>query len=230
MNRTTLTTAVIAACVASLCVLAWATLLAPGTVNAAPDPAPKAATKPIRIAIVNLEEISRSTPLYSRLRSEWEEARADIKSYHAKLQRQHDTTLQRIENGGGAHADEDDLVKDRVRLQALRETLKAAKEEGDKYLNALIADFQKQVLTEVMINVRRYMRQEGYAILLQDYNVEDDPADFMSGDPYAQSLLAKPVLDAPGSLDGSNVFVTDITQEMIAAMKSGGVPEDPDDG
>ena len=230
MNRDSLATAAIAACVAALSTLAWTTLFTPGTVNAAPDPAPQAPPRTMRVALVNLEEVSRNTPLFRRLRSEWDDAQADIKSYNNKLQREYDARLRRIEAGGGPFADEDDVLTERVELQAIKETQKAAKEEGEKYLDALLSDFQKQVLQEVMVNLKRYIRQNGYDIALQDYSVETGEVDFFSAGEYAQSLMSKPVLDAPGALDGSNVFVTDITQEMVTAMQKGGVPEDPDDG
>lgn len=229
MNRNMIATAVIAACVAALCTLAWSTLFAPGTVQAAPDPAPKAKPQVMRVALANLEAISRNSPKFKALKREWDVAQAEMKQQYNEWQEDYDSTYQQLQRAKLKN-DQELVMELRVHLQATDQTMKACEEEGKKYLSALLSQFQTEVLREVMLNLERYVRQKGFDIVLQDYTLELTDEDFFGAGEYAQTMMSKPVLSAPGALDGKNLFVTDITQELITAMQKGGVPEDPDDG
>jgi hypothetical protein len=91
----------------------------------------------------------------------------------------------------------------------------------------MLGAFQGEVLQDVLVNLRRYARQQGFRLVLQDYDVDAESADFFSGQAFAQSLMSKPVLDAPYALEGDK-HVTDITDVMIKFMRAGGVPENDD--
>jgi hypothetical protein len=223
MNRTTLgllaISALFSSIVASVSTLVALGLTSPQPVQAAPD------KKELRIAIVNLEAVARATPKFARCKIEWDAAQDELKRQTQKMKRDYKLTLEKIQRAL-ARNPEADVLELRVELQSIEQLMKVAEEEHRMYLGALLAEYQKLVLVDVYANLQRYVRQEGYNLVLQDYENAVD-ADFFSGAAYAQSMMSKPVLDAPWALDG-DPHVTDITAVMIKFMRAGGVPEKDD--
>jgi Skp family chaperone for outer membrane proteins len=195
-------------------------LASPQPVQAAPD------HKELRIAIVNLETLCRATPKFKACKMDWDDAQAELAAWNKSLERDYKRKVNEIQRSLIADPDADvlDLL---VEAQALEEMLKAAKEEQSEYLGALLAQYQQEVIEDVYANLQRYVRQQGYNLVLQDYDTAAPDADFFSGEAYAQSMMSKAVLDAPWALDG-DPHVTDITPVMIKFMRAGGVPEKDD--
>lgn len=217
MFRNCLGAAAVAAIVATLCTLVGSRLVTPAPVNAAPQT--------MRVAVVNLEKVARASRTFQKLSAKWEVAQQDMQAYLQKLDEEYDTKLKEL----GRTRDDEERMQLRIELQALEETSATAKEEQQKYLAALLSMYQQEVLREVLENLRRYVRQNGFNLVLQNYDVEEEHSDFFNSGAYAQKLMSQVVLDAPGASVGDNVFVTDITNDMAAAMKKGGVPEQPKD-
>jgi Skp family chaperone for outer membrane proteins len=221
MNRTTLGLLAVSTLFSSI-FATGGTLLVLGLVS--PEPVQAApAKKELRIAIVNLEQICRSTPKFKALKKDWDETQSEFKAWNEELERDYDSKADEIERSRAAN---DEALGLRVELQAIEQAMKVAREEQEQYLAALMAYYQKEVIEEIYVNLQRYVRQEGYNLVLQDYENAVD-ADFFSGAAYAQSMMSKPVLDAPWALDG-DPHVTDITAVMIKFMRAGGVPEKDD--
>jgi Skp family chaperone for outer membrane proteins len=225
MNRKNLGLFLLATCVSSL-MAAGVTLLAlhlssPQTVQAAPP------HDELRIAIVNLERVSRSTPRFRKLKVEWDAVQLEFDEQNEADEAEYRLLVAEIAKARLADPD-DPQIELRSMAQAQEEMIKAARKEQEEYLAALLAEFQRIVLLEVMENVRRHSRQQGFRLVLQDYDdVSGEDADFFSGSGFAQSLMSKPVLDAPYALEGDK-HVTDITDVMIKFMRDGGVPEKKD--
>jgi hypothetical protein len=116
---------------------------------------------------------------------------------------------------------EDNQLAARSELQALEQAMKVAKEEQQQYLGALLAQYQKEVLQEVMTVLEKFVAKHTYDIVIQDYEDAATDADFFSGAAYAQSLMSKPVLTAPGMKEKKNPYVTDITDAIIELVKGG---------
>jgi Skp family chaperone for outer membrane proteins len=206
-----------AAVVGTLLVLG---LASPQPVQAAPD------KKELHIALVNLERICRSTPKFKALKKNWDDTQSEFKEWNEELDRDYKLKFDEIKRIRVANPD-DEMLGLRVELQAIEQALKAAREEQEQYLASLLAYHQKEVIEDVYTNLQRYVRQEGYNLVLQDYENANENADFFSGAAYAQSMMSRPVLDAPWALDG-DPHVTDITAVMIKFMRAGGVPEKED--
>jgi hypothetical protein len=224
MNRKTFGLLALTTCLSSL-VAAGVTLLAlnlgsPQAVQAAPP------HDELRIAIVNLERVSRSTPRFQALKREWDIAQAEFKQANKEDEAEHRQLVAAI-NGARAVDPDDPLLELRARAQGLEQMLEVAREEQKNYLAAMLNAFQREVLVDVLVNLRRYARQQGFRLVLQDYDDSAEYADFFSGDAFAQSVMSKPVLDAPYALEGDK-HVTDITDVMIKFMRAGGVPEEKD--
>ncbi|MCB9932144.1 MAG: OmpH family outer membrane protein [Planctomycetes bacterium] len=217
MSLNSLGAAAVAAIIATLCTLVCSSLAAPAPVSAAPET--------MRVAVVNLEQVARASRTFQQRKIKWEDAQQESKNYLQELKHEYDSKLREL----GRTNDEPERMQLRVELQALEEAKSAASEEQQKYLAALLSMYQQEVLSEVLENLRRYVRQKGFNLVLQNYDVDEEYNDFFSGGAYAQSLMSQIVLDAPGAATGDNVFVTDITADMAAAMKKGGVPENPKD-
>ena len=181
--------------------------------------APPRATVPIRIALVNLEEASRQSKVFKKLKLDWDDAQKELKAQAEKYQQAYEKKYQDIQRARMAGSDEDEILTMRVEFQALEQTMKAAEEEGKKYLSALLSQFQKEVLVVVMDEIDKFCKIEGYDLVLQDYTVESEDADFFSGGAYAQSLMSKPVLMAPGMDKKANSYVIDITQAIVDKVK-----------
>lgn len=178
----------------------------------------------LRIAVVNLERVSRSSPRFQTLKKEWDAAQAELKLANAGDEAKYKELVAAIQRGY-IEDPEDSQLWLRSEAQAIEQKLEIARKEHEEYLETLLSLFQGEVLADVLVNVRRYARQQGFRLVLQDYDVTGDEADFFSG--FAQSIMSKPVLDAPYALEGDK-HVTDITQVMITFMRAGGVPEKKD--
>jgi len=189
----------------------------PEAVHAQANPRAK---EGIRIAIVNLEEVSRQSKLFKALKIEWETAQEDLKKQNAKLERDYETKLAEIKQARLID-DETKLLTLRVEAQSIQEAMKVAQEEQKAYLGSLLAHYQKEVLKEVMEKMAEYVSKQGYDIVLQDYDVNPGDADYFAGGAYASSLMSKPVLLAPGVEANKNLYVTDITKAMIAIVGGG---------
>jgi hypothetical protein len=167
----------------------------------------------IRIALFNLEKAARRSNLFKARKLEWDDAQAALKEQNDKMERDYKAKIAEIKRANMANPD-DNLLILRVEAQAIEQALKAAKEEQQQYLGALLAQYQKEVLIDVMEKLDKYVRLQGYDIVLQDYEDADADADFFSGAAYAQSLMSKPVLLAPGIDLKKNPYVTDITDAI----------------
>lgn len=182
------------------------------TVHAAPERAKAGA---VRIAVINLEQASRESRKFKELKILWEAAQEELKKQNQKMEQDYNAKLAELRRAGT----EDEKMALRVELKSFQEAQKVSQEEQQKYLGALLAQYQTDVLRHVMEEMDKFVRKEGYDIVLQDYDVEAADADFFSGGAYAQSLMSKPVLLTPGTKDKKNAYVVDITQEIINLVK-----------
>lgn len=227
MNRLTLMFVAVAAAVSGI-VTSLCTVVVLGTAQPEPVQATEDSKKPIRVAVVDLEQVSRSSPQFERKRARWEAAQEDIRGQAENLRLQYDRAVMRYQSTLQAGGDRLDLTLLSVEVKALEETMKAAREEQAEYLQALLNGYQAEVLQEVLENVRRYARQAGYQLVLQDYTLGSPDEGSFGGSDYTETLMSKPVVDAPGIETGENTHVTDITKIMINHMRKGGVPEKDD--
>lgn len=225
MNRAMLTVAVtaalIAAVTASLCTLVAIKYAQPEVVQAAPQPRPG-----MQVATVNLEELARLSRSYAVRSKDWELIRNDLAEQN---KRSHDKYLHYKHDldallDAGVSLNDDRVLDLLVELQAREEAAKAAKTEQRQYLAALLDEYQKEVLEEVLAGVKRYARENGFDLVLQTYSISEAP-DFFADGTFVQRLMSQTVLDAPGAEDLSNAHVTDITDKMISFMQNGGIPE-----
>lgn len=182
------------------------------TVHAVPERAKGGA---VRIAVINLEQASRESRKFKELKILWEAAQEELKKQNQKMEQDYNAKLAELRRAGT----EDEKMALRVELKSFQEAQKVSQEEQQKYLGALLAQYQTDVLRHVMEEMDKFVRKEGYDIVLQDYDVEAADADFFSGGAYAQSLMSKPVLLTPGTKDKKNAYVVDITQEIINLVK-----------
>ncbi|MCA8911653.1 MAG: OmpH family outer membrane protein [Planctomycetes bacterium] len=188
------------------------------TKDAEPVHAAKARSKDggIRVALLNLEEASRQSKKFKERKNDWDAAQKDLKEQGEKLKSSYDA--KRAE-AAREHANGHDTLDLKVELQSIEEAVKAFQDESKNYLAALLNQYQTEVLREVIKAVEAFAALEGYDIVVQDYTVNAEDADFFSGGAYAQSMMSKPVLAAPGMLTNKNAYVTDITQAIIDKLK-----------
>ena len=181
----------------------------PETVEAA-KPREKEA---VRIAVINLEEASRQSKWFKALRIDWEHAQSDIKRQAEDMKAEYDAKVEEYQRARLRGDEAGELLTLGVEIKALEEAQKAAREEQTGYLQALLNQYQKDVLQRVMEEIEMFVKLEGYDIVLQDYTLEAAEAGFFQDNVYAQTLMSKPVLHVPGGVNNS--YVTDITQSII---------------
>ncbi|MBZ0137397.1 MAG: hypothetical protein K8I27_13605 [Planctomycetes bacterium] len=188
------------------------------------EPAPVEAAKPrattaVRIAVINLEEASRQSKWFGALKIDWENAQDDIKRQNEKMKADYSTMRDEYQRARLRGDDPDDLLSKVAEIKAMEEAQKAAMEVQKGYLQALLNQYQKDVLKKVMDELVKFVQLEGYDIVLQDYTLETEEVGFFTGGVYSQTLMSKPVLHAPGLKANTNAYVTDITQAIIDRIK-----------
>lgn len=179
---------------------------------------PRSTEGGIRVALLNLEKASRESKKFKTLKGDWERAQKDLKESNQRMKDSYDKKRAEV-NRLRVSGDEEKLLDLKVELQSIEEAMKAAQEEQKQYLGSLLNQYQTDVLLEVIETVEKYAAREGYDIVIQDYTVNAEDADFFTGGAYAQSMMSKPVLAAPSMVDNKNAYVTDITQAIIDKLK-----------
>jgi Skp family chaperone for outer membrane proteins len=176
------------------------------------------ASEGIRIALLNLEEAARRSPKFAEHQRSWDRARAELQQQRDEKRAALQRTQRELQRARLEGASEDSLTFLEVELKATQETLKLMAERQEMYLAALLTKYQSEVLREVMAMVETYTQRQGYDIVLQDYTVETGGEGFFAGGGYAQTMINKPVLYAPGIRRNRNAYVTDITDAIVQQM------------
>jgi len=208
--------AALTAVIATVCTLAAVHFTQPEVVQA--QKPERAGTQ---IALVNLELLSRRSPLFAKDRDKWVKAKAQLDEHRKSLEDKYEELKAKVRRS----ADSEDLLMLKVELQSYEESIKACRQQHQDYLAALLDQYQREVLADVMTNVKRYADQQGFDLVLQTYSLGSADPEFFSGGSYAQDLMSQAALYAPGAADGQNAHVVDITDTMIGFMRDGGVPE-----
>ncbi|MBK9973403.1 MAG: OmpH family outer membrane protein [Planctomycetes bacterium] len=186
--------------------------------------APKAADAQVtqkpdfKIALLDLERVSRASKKFRELKVEWEAVQAKLKSENDKTVNEFESLknkLRRAQNEG----ETEQAMGLRNEATAMEESMKAIKEVQKNYLSELIEQYQKQVLDEVLAAAESYCTTRGYHLVLQDYEVKKSDSELFAGGSYSERLLNKPVLFAPGVIAKTNPYVTDITEAVEALVK-----------
>jgi hypothetical protein len=195
--------------------------------TAQPEPVraqPVRAKEGIRIALINLEKTARQSSWFRVRKIEWDAAQEQLKQQNAKMELEYKEKVAEIQKAA-LDSPEDSQLALRSEAQAIEQALKVAKEEQQQYLGALLAQYQKEVLQSVMAELDKFVAKQGYDLVIQDYDDAAADADFFSGAAYAQSLMSKPVLAAPGMIEKRNAYVTDITDAIIQIVKNAPVDD-----
>jgi Skp family chaperone for outer membrane proteins len=176
-------------------------------------------TKPIRIAVVDLERAGRESAIFNERRQQWDRMTGDFDKANQKIEddiRRLEIELLRARREGLR----EDMESLRLEITSLEETLELRKRLQHETLASLLRKYQNEVVEKVMEEIRAYTEREQFHLVLQDYTTADsDDADFFAGGSVAQTYLSKPVLHAPGMRAGENPYVVDITQTIIQRMR-----------
>jgi Skp family chaperone for outer membrane proteins len=178
---------------------------------------PQRAERGIRIALVNLEEVARRSPMFADRKLRWDRHQKALEDERKRIDDDINVKEAELRRARADNRSEDELLQLRVELEVLKRHRERAVEDHQFHMSLLLSKYQKEVLQYVRPEIERYAQLQKYDIVLQDYSVEDAEGLF-SGDAYAQTLINKPVLYAPGVIDNSNPYVTDITEAIINRM------------
>lgn len=174
----------------------------------------------IRVAVVNLEEVSRQSRLFKERKIDWDRAQGEVASQNQKLEDEYRQAVEQVMRARLRGDGPDVIMPLQVEAKALEEAYKAGVQEGKSYLRALLNEYQKEVLEYVMDELRLFVNLSGYDVVFQDYSVDAEDAGFFEGGVYAQTLLSKSILYHPEAANRPNQYITDVTQVMIERVKS----------
>ncbi|MBK8207718.1 MAG: hypothetical protein IPK87_13160 [Planctomycetes bacterium] len=173
----------------------------------------------IRIALINLEEASRQSKKFRELKSNWDEVQRELEVERTKAETAYRNKAMEVQRARLENRGQEEITPLQVEQQTLKEVLDIMKKQQEVYLSSLLAQYQKAVLVEVMVVIENFAKLQKYDVVVQDYTVDAGDSDFFAGGAYAQTLINKPVLFAPGTVNNNNPYVTDITKAIIQLVQ-----------
>ena len=147
MHRSMLSVASVAALtavIATVCTLAAVHFTQPEVVQA--QKPERAGTQ---IALVNLELLSRRSPLFAKDRDKWVKAKAQLDEHRKSLEDKYEELKAKVRRS----ADSEDLLMLKVELQSYEESIKACRQQHQDYLAALLDELQRETQSRVGLRV-----------------------------------------------------------------------------
>lgn len=171
-----------------------------------------------KIALLDMERVSRSSKRFRELKVEWEAVQTKLKSENDKTMGEFESLKNKLRRAQ-SEGETEQAMGLRNEAAAMEESMKAIKEVQKTYLSELIEQYQKEVLDVVLAAADSYCTTRGYHLVLQDYEVKKSDSELFAGGTYSERLLNKPVLLTPGVIAKTNPYVTDITEAIEALVK-----------
>lgn len=175
----------------------------------------EAQVNPLKVGLLDLETVCRKSKKFLALKVDWEKARAQEKGIAEQMKSEYDGKKAKLRQVR-ADSGEADILK--AELAALEQNIDATQKVQKEYLSRLLEEYQKQVLDDVCAKAEAWCLTNGYHLVLQDYRAELSDSDMFTGSAYAERMLNKPVLFAPGVAGKNNAYVTDITEAILALV------------
>jgi Skp family chaperone for outer membrane proteins len=186
------------------------------------EPVSAQAPPPLKIALLDLEKTCRASKKFSEMNKQWEEAIKRDRAERVRLMEELNDKKAKLRALEKSPTNTEDIDSLRPDIAAMEQYIEWYKKSQNVYLEALIDEFQKQVLNVVRGVAEEYCQTGGYHLCLQDFEVplggEDE---LFKGATFSQRWLSKPVLFAPGVKGKTNPYVIDITDDIINLVKRG---------
>ncbi|MBE7491514.1 MAG: OmpH family outer membrane protein [Planctomycetes bacterium] len=212
MNRAGILAVVLAALVAGFAgSFVQQSLLAPVPADAQGNPG----AKPLKIALLDLERVARSSRKFKKLKDEWEARQNTLKEENRKMTEEFEEKKAALRRAQARSDASEEVATLRVELAAMEENIKTTREVQKRYLSELLENYQKEVLEDVLGRAQEYCIRQGYHLVLQNYDNPKKDDDMFTGSSFAERVMSKPVLFAPGTVDRSNPYVVDITDALL---------------
>ncbi|MCL4729364.1 MAG: OmpH family outer membrane protein [Planctomycetes bacterium] len=201
MNRAGILAVVLAALVAGFAgSFVQQSLLAPVPADAQGNPG----AKPLKIALLDLERVARSSRKFKKLKDEWEARQNTLKEENRKMTEEFEEKKAALRRAQARSDASEEVATLRVELAAMEENIKTTREVQKRYLSELLENYQKEVLEDVLGRAQEYCIRQGYHLVLQNYDNPKKDDDMFTGSSFAERVMSKPVLFAPGTVDRSN--------------------------
>lgn len=185
-----------------------------------PEPV-HAQTTPIKIALLDLEKACRASWKFNELKISWDERRLRQEAETDQRINELNEKKRKLRNllQSGIESDEPNFL--RPEIAAMEEFLEQSRPRWRKYLGDLVSEYQKQVLEHVIGVAENYCNTQGYHLCLQDYQLDSGSEDeLFKGAEFAARWLNKPVLFAPGVDENKNMYVKNITEDIVNRVKT----------
>lgn len=179
----------------------------------------------IKVGMLDLVRASRQSRKYIELKSNFDAQMNDLKGKMEVKKKELENLNRELDQLKRRSATAEDIQKKEVDIKAKQEELKVVQEYYQNWLGELSNDFQKEVLDAVYQEAVNYCKKNGYDLLLQEYELSTQATgDELGGNrAWAETLKNKPVLyfasSAPGNPGKPNMYVQDITDEIIRLVK-----------
>ncbi|MBK8207713.1 MAG: hypothetical protein IPK87_13135 [Planctomycetes bacterium] len=171
--------------------------------------------KGIRVALVNLEAVSRESEKFRQLKDKWNGVQRELGMDRDEAEQRYRSKAMDVQRARKENRDQEEVGALEIELRTLKDALEMMKKQHAEYLESLLAHYQQEVLSFVMAVVKEYADYHEYDLVLQDYTLDDSGKDFFAGAAYAQTLINKPVLYAPNGATKGARHVTDISADVL---------------
>lgn len=179
-----------------------------------PKPAYAQAKPGVKIALLNLEAVSRGSPRFRELKQKWDEIQRELAQERQRSEQAYASKTREVQVARREKRSEEELVPLEIEMQTLRDAVSELRKQQAQYIELLLAQYQADVLASVMMVVKEYADYHEYDLVLQDYT-PDEPGDgFFGGAAFAHTVINKPVLYAPDGNRSGTKHVTDISADL----------------
>ena len=183
--------------------------------------------EPIKIALLNLQEVSRQSKVFRDLKTKWESFRDDIGKAGAEREAELKELMEKLDKEIKGDANPETVQQIRVDYLTKQKLHEEFSKSDEALLKRIHSKYRVNVLESVFAQAERYCVNHGYDLVLQEYPLKppkEDEDEFFAGAAWADALMFKPVLFAPGSDPNAaqnkrSRYVTDITAAIVQLVK-----------
>ncbi len=170
-------------------------------------PVAAAPMPPVKMALLDLEKVARSSKLFVQRKSDYDAAQKWVRDNIAWRAAELDTLKEQLADA--KRVDEDLAHELEIATKAKEQEIEFTNGCWKHYLDELRLVYMKQVLRLALSKSHKYADDNGYNVVFQEFDLND--AGIFSERQWSETLLAKPIIHTP-VLDP---YITDITDEVI---------------
>jgi Skp family chaperone for outer membrane proteins len=174
----------------------------------------------VRIAVCDIERASKASTIFAQKKTAWDNAQKELERQRNQIEIEFSQKSRELQRKSvDPNAKQEELANEAAYLEVLKKKMEDSQREHEVYLTRMLTTYQNDVLKKVRGEMETVAKNHGYDIVLQDYTLDETSAGQFFDGSFAQTLLNKPVLYVPDLENNKNLYVTDITAEVIKKLQ-----------